>query len=221
MKKITIPLLFLLFCGTAAISQEKHRFETDVQTIKKYDKIYNPSPNPILFIGSSSIRKWDNLQAVFGNYNVLNRGIGGAVIDDITYYLEDLLFVYQPRQIVIYVGENDIPVENETPEIILEKTVLLFRAIRTKLPEIPIVYISLKPSPARDKYKKKCIATNKLIRSFIENEKNMSFVDVFTPMLKDEKSRPELFQSDMLHMKPEGYQLWEKAVKSRLLKLSK
>lgn len=210
-----------MFCGTAAISQEKHRFETDVQTIKKYDKIYNPAPNPILFIGSSSIRKWDNLQIAFGNYNVLNRGIGGAVIDDITYYLEDLMFVYQPRQIVIYVGENDIPVENETPEIILKKTVSLFRAIRTKLPEIPIVYISLKPSPVRDKYKEKCIATNKLIRSFIENEKNTSFVDVFTPMLRDEKSRPELFLSDMLHMKPEGYQIWEKAVKPKLLKLSK
>lgn len=221
MKKLTISFLFLLFCGTAAISQEKHRFETDVQTIKKYDKIYNPVANPILFIGSSSIRKWDNLQIAFGKYNVLNRGIGGAVIDDITFYLEDLMFVYQPRQIVIYVGENDIPVENETPEIILEKTVLLFRSIRAKLPEIPIVYISLKPSPVRDKYKEKCIATNKLIRSFIENENNASFVDVFTPMLKDEKSRPELFLSDMLHMKPEGYQIWEKAVKPKLLKLSK
>lgn len=45
--------------------------------------MFAPVKDPIVFVGSSSIRKWDDLQVSFGSYNVMNRGIGGAVIDNI------------------------------------------------------------------------------------------------------------------------------------------
>lgn len=217
MKKIFIFLLQFLFVLTC-FAQEKHRYAADVATIKKYDKLYTPLENPIVFVGSSSIRKWNSLQVAFGDYNVINRGIGGAVIDDITYYLDDLVFSYKPRQIVLYVGENNLPHENETADTVLNKTIKLFKAIREKMPEVPIVYIGMKPSPSRDKFQQKCIDANRLISQFIKTQKNAVFVDVFTPMMKDGKSRPELFVGDLLHMKPEGYAIWEKKVKPVLLK---
>lgn len=199
-------------------AQEKNRYDADIATIKAYDKIYETPTDQIVFTGSSSIRKWNNLQAAFGVYNVINRGIGGAVIDDIAYHLNDLVFTYKPRQIVLYVGENNLPDETQTPEIILNKTVALYKAIRAKLPQVPIVYIGMKPSPSRDKYQQKCKAANDLIEKFIATEKNTVFVDVFTPMLVNGKSRPELFVGDMLHMNKEGYTLWEKLVQPFLLK---
>jgi lysophospholipase L1-like esterase len=199
-------------------TQEKNRYDADIATIKAYDKIYETPTGQIVFTGSSSIRKWNNLQAAFGVYNVINRGIGGAVIDDIAYHLNDLVFTYKPRQIVLYVGENNLPDETQTPEIILNKTVALYKAIRAKLPQVPIVYIGMKPSPSRDKYQQKCKAANDLIEKFIATEKNTVFVDVFTPMLVNGKSRPELFVGDMLHMNKEGYTLWEKLVQPFLLK---
>lgn len=214
-KTLLIALsLFALLCS----AQEKHKYDDDIATIKKYDNIYEPNSNPILFVGSSSIRKWGHLQEAFGSYNVINRGIGGAVTDDITYYLDDLVFKYKPRQIVLYVGENDLPDDNKTDDIILQKTVTLYKAIRAKLPEVPIVYIAMKPSPSRDKYQQKCRAANELIRKFLSTEKNVVFVDVFTPMLANGKSRPELFVGDMLHMNAQGYSIWEKAVAPYLLK---
>jgi lysophospholipase L1-like esterase len=217
MKRFLCLVTFLVI--TSGVSaQTTHRFWDDVQTIKRYDKLFVPQPNPIVFVGSSTIRKWADLQVVFGKYNVINRGVGGTVIDEITYYLDDLVFAYKPRQIVLYVGENDLPVEAETADTILNKTIVLYRAIRAKLPDVPIVYIGFKPSPSRDKYREKCVKANELIRDFLKGEKNTAFVDVFTPMLKDGKSRPELFLGDMLHMKPEGYTIWEKAVKPYLLK---
>ena len=219
-KRFKILALFLILYQVS-VGQEKHRFDEDVQVIKHYDQIYHPNAHSILFIGSSSIRKWDNLSQVFGNYNIINRGIGGAVIDDIMYYLDDLVFPYKPRQIVIYVGENDLPNEQETPEIILNKTIQLYNAIRVKLPDIPLVYISLKPSPVRIQYSAKCKATNDLIESFIKKQKNASFLDVYSLMLKDGKMIPEIFTKDMLHMNIEGYKIWEKAIKPYLLKYEK
>jgi lysophospholipase L1-like esterase len=219
-KQLTLLAVLFLFIQFS-FGQEKPRFWDDVQTIKKYDKIYQPNKNPILFVGSSSIRKWDHLQQVFGAYNVINRGIGGAVIDDIIFYLDDLVFTYQPRKIVIYVGENDLPKEQETPEIILDKTKQLFTAIRKELPEVPIVYIALKPSPVRAKYLSKCKTTNDLIAAFIKEEKNASFLDVYSLMMKDGKMIPEIFVEDMLHMNSNGYKIWEKAIEPYLVKNEK
>jgi len=214
-KKFLIAFgFFALLCS----AQENHRFDADIATIKSYDNIYEPMENPILFVGSSSIRKWKHLEEAFGNYNVINRGIGGAVTDDITYYINDLVFKYKPRQIVLYVGENDLPDDTKTDDIILQKTVTLYKAIRAKLPEVPIVYIAMKPSPSRDKYQQKCKATNELIRKFLAVEKNAVFVDVFTPMLANGKSRPEFFVEDMLHMNAKGYVIWEQAVAPYLIK---
>ncbi|MEI7981557.1 MAG: GDSL family lipase, partial [Bacteroidota bacterium] len=85
-------------------AQDNPAFWEDVQVIKKYDQIYAPPDHPILFIGSSSIRKWDDLERTFSKYVVMNRGIGGAMVNDIINYVIDIIFPYHPRQVVFYVG---------------------------------------------------------------------------------------------------------------------
>jgi hypothetical protein len=74
--------IFTFFCcllvSAQLMAQTTPRFQDDIRTIKNYDKIYAAPPTPILFIGSSSIRKWDDLERNFAKYVVLNRGFGGA-----------------------------------------------------------------------------------------------------------------------------------------------
>jgi len=200
-------------------AQDNPAFWEDVQVIKKYDQIYAPPDHPILFIGSSSIRKWDDLERTFSKYVVMNRGIGGAMVNDIINYVNDIIFPYHPRQVVIYVGENDIVNEHTTPDSVFVRTRRLIQIIRTGLPDIPIVYISIKPSPVREKYLDKSIAANNLIRNYIRSQKNIVFTDVFKQMINAEgKPRPELFISDMLHMNREGYKIWRKEIKPLLTK---
>jgi lysophospholipase L1-like esterase len=219
MKKSLLSLFLLSFLILTAYAQKKPNFWDDVQTIKKYDQMYKPPVHPVLFVGSSSIRKWDDCTQIFAKYNALNRGIGGAVINDITYYLNDVVFPYQPKQIVLYVGENDLPNDMVTPDTVLNRTIKLYQAIRAKLPNIPIVYISIKPSPSRDKFKEKAVASNALIKKFLAGEANTTFVNVYSLMLtKEGKLRPELFVADMLHMNATGYAIWRKAVEPHLMK---
>ncbi|WP_309640954.1 GDSL-type esterase/lipase family protein [Flavobacterium sp.] len=219
MKKITfLHILSILFCTSLLFSQDASRFQNDIQTIKQYDKIYAPPKEPILFIGSSSFRLWNDLERTFADYAVLNRGIGGAVIKDITYYIDDLITPYKPRQIFIYVGENDIANE-ATSETVLKDTKHLLTLIRERLPNAPIVYISIKPSPSREKYLTKVIEANKLIRDYIATQKNIHFIDVYSLMLTPEgKSKPELFREDNIHMNNLGYDIWIKEIKPYLLK---
>lgn len=181
--------------------------------------MFAPPVNPILFVGSSSIRKWDDLQEAFPGYKALNRGVGGAVVNDITFYLNDVVFKYQPRQIVLYVGENDLVDEKVTADTVLNRTVILFNKIREKLPDVPLVYIAMKPSPSRDKFGEKAVAANAMVKQFLAKQKSTVFVDIYSLMLSaDGKSRPELFVKDMLHMNKQGYAIWEKAVRPYLIK---
>lgn len=220
MKKTIFLILFSIAGTTLQLSaQDKPPFLDDIQAIKYYDAMYNPPSNPILFIGSSSIRKWDDLERTFAKYVVLNRGIGGAVVNDIINYANDIIIPYHPREVVIYVGENDLVLEGTTADSILSRTKQLFQIIQTKLPDIPIVYFSIKPSPSRETYIDVAAAANILIKNYIETQKKITYVDIFHPMLnKQGKPRPELFVEDMLHMNKKGYRIWRKKIKHHLIK---
>lgn len=212
-------LMFLLLAfNINASAQTKHAYAGQIDVLKQYDLEYRQPAHPILFVGSSSIRKWEHLQMAFGNYNVMNRGIGGAVIADISFYVDELITAYHPRQIVLYIGENDLPDSTLSAEAIFNGIRNLFSQIREKLPEVPIVYIAMKPSPSRIKFIKKAIAANLLVSNYLSSQKQAIFVDVFKLMLdKNKQPRPELFVSDQLHMNQAGYSIWEHAVKQYLI----
>jgi lysophospholipase L1-like esterase len=243
MKRYIIAAAFSLFitiafAQTAQIPNPKPPFWDDVQTIKKYDAMFAAPQHPIVFTGSSSIRKWDDVEYTFAAYTALNRGIGGAVTNDIIRYLNDLVFKYQPKQIVIYVGENDLVVKKSKADSILLKkstadsilvkkadldsvynrTMKLYQAIRAKMPEVPILYIGMKPSPSREKIMPMELEFNAQVKSFLATDKNAVFVDVYPLMLDNGKLRPELYVGDKLHMTKLGYTIWEKAVKPYLIK---
>ena len=220
MRKSTILLALVIIWGSSYVfAQNKPRFANEVQTIKQYDKIYAPPKNPVLFVGSSSFGLWSDLERTFAEYAALNRGVGGTVINEITYYINDLIIPYNPRQIFLYVGENDVPDERTTSDSILQRTKHLLTLIRERLPKVPIVYISMKPSPSREKYLDKLLVANKLISEYIGTQTDMHFIDVCSLMLTPEgKPRPELFREDRLHMNSLGYDIWIKEIKPLLLK---
>lgn len=216
---LLIVFLIIAVLADVVFAQRKSNYDNDIKIIQAYEKMYQVPSHPIVFVGSSSIRKWDDLQEAFGNYKVINRGVGGSVIDDIIYYADPLIFRYQPRQVVLYVGDNDITHPNATADTIINKTVTLYKLIRAKLPDVPLIYISIKPSPSREKYRLKIESVNSQLKQFFSSEPNTHFIDVYAKMLaRDGSYRRDLFQTDMTHMLLLGYQIWEKAIGRFLLK---
>ncbi|WP_442587622.1 GDSL-type esterase/lipase family protein [Pedobacter sp. AW31-3R] len=207
----------LLFCQSV-VAQEKPRFWDDVQAIKAYDMIYTPPANPILFIGSSSIRLWVDFNKTFKDYTVLNRGIGGAFISDTDRYLDDLVLPYHPKQLVIYVGENDLG-NAQDGDAVFEGFKTLYTHLRAKLPDIPMIYLSIKGSPSRTPQFAKGIRANQLTKAFLKDQKNIKYIEVAEPILDAKgKMQPELFKEDCLHMNASGYQIWNKLLMPELLK---
>ncbi len=83
------------------------RFEQAIVAFEKQDAIAPVAQNAILFVGSSSIRKWD-LQKWLPGQPVINRGFGGSVLNDSLYYIDRIVSKYRPRMVVLYAGDNDI-----------------------------------------------------------------------------------------------------------------
>jgi len=193
-------------CQTAV--SEPLRWVSDIEQFEATDRVHPPVPGSIVFAGSSSIAMWETLDKDFGYFPVLNRGISGSMLADNVQSVYRIVLPYKPPVVVIYAGENDL-VEGETPERILHDYQTFTSIVHRKLPATRVVFVSIKPSIARDSLMGKIRETNRLISNFTRTDKRLGYVDVFTPML-DPSGRPrrELFLDDGLHMNARGYAIW-------------
>ena len=219
MKPINFFLLvFFLSCSITVQAQQKPAFWSAIQKFKQQDSVAMPAKNGIVFVGSSSFTNWTDLETVFKEYNAINRGFGGSTLAQANFYINDIVFPYEPRQVVIYSGENDIATDQVSAIETLNRFATFFTNIRNKFPEVAILYVSMKNSPSRTKYAETITHANQLIKSYLSSYSRTGFVDVNSKMMIKDQLRPELFLEDMLHMRPAGYQIWIKEIKPHLLK---
>jgi len=213
--------LFVFFSiSITQLAFSQSPFYDEIQAFKKQDKTKPPPQHAILFVGSSSFNFWKDVQSYFPNHTIINRGFGGSSLTDVIYYANDIVFPYHPKQIVIYCGENDLASSDAvSAQMVFQRFKTLFYLIRNKLPNEPVVYVSMKPSPSRAKLKSKIEEANELIKTFLSAQKNGAFVDVYHLMLtKDYKPIPAIFTNDSLHMNAKGYAIWKKAIEPYLVK---
>lgn len=220
MKRIKLFLLLIFAANFLHAQEQKPPFWNDVQAFKKQDSIQPPPQHAILFVGSSSFTKWTDVQSYFPGYIIINRGFGGSSLPDMIRYEKDVIFKYEPKQIVIYCGENDLAFSNTvTAQMVFERFKQLFTDIRTMYPKVPLIYISMKPSPSRWNMKDKMIEGNELIRKYLKKKKKTVFISVWSDMLgPDGKPMEDIFGADKLHMNAKGYAIWQKEIEPHLLK---
>jgi len=208
MKKSKVILLVLVLFGSSCVAQP---FINEINQFRKADSLQAPPQRPILFIGSSSFTYWKDVQEYFPGRTILNRAFGGSSLTHLILYADDVIFRYQPKQIVIYCGENDLAAsELVTADSVLQRFKKLFFMIREKLPATPVLYVSMKPSPSRKKLLPSIEAGNQKIKSFLTTQQKSYFLDVYSAMLTPQGAiRSEIFTADSLHMNKRGYALWQ------------
>ena len=210
---LTILSLVLEF-GACALAEES-RWESAIQAFEKQDAEQAPRKNGIVFVGSSSIRKWD-LKKWFPDRNALNRGFGGSEVSDSLEFADRLIVTYEPRVVVVYAGDNDIA-HDKTPQRVYDDVRQLVELLHSKLPKTKIVYIGIKPSIKRWALVGQVREANRLIAGLAAKDTRLEFVDVDEPMLgADGMPRKELFVEDGLHLSEVGYELWASLVRPHL-----
>ena len=225
--------IFIFFCVACSTNSKQEStpiasppFWKDIQSFKKQDSISSPPKNAILLIGSSSFTMWKDVQDYFPGYTIVNRGFGGSTLLDQIRYADDIIFPYEPKQIVIYCGENDLASSDTvTATMVVDRFRQLYLIIRERT-KAPILYISMKPSPSRRHLFQKMREANQSIALFLDESdvrgsltnKNV-YIDVHQKMLNEAgQPLPEIFLEDSLHMNAKGYAIWQEIIKPYLIK---
>ncbi len=222
MKKYFLLFFFAVSLFSYAPGQEEKYeraklWQTEIDALAEIDRRQTPPKDAVLFVGSSSIRRWDNLRNDFSGFNVINRGFGGSHLEDVNFYFDRVVVPFQAKKIFLYAGENDIN-DGKTPERVLADFRKFVALVRKKSLQSKVFFISLKPSPSRWNLREQFQKTNALVKAECEKSKNTKFIDVWAAML-NEKGEPktEIFIEDKLHMNQKGYDIW-RAVLVKYLK---
>lgn len=213
-------VLCLLFNVATAGSYfpDPTRFEAAIKRFEGQDRGQQPSKGAILGAGSSSMRLWEpTIHQDFAPLTIINRGFGGSNYNDLLHYFDRIIKPYRPRAIIIYEGDNDVAL-GVPNEVIVHTAKLLLERISNELPDTRVYILAVKPSLSRMQFWPAMDELNNKMRKICEGHPQWFFVDVATPMFAGEdKPSEKLYVEDRLHLSPEGYQIWARALRPILM----
>lgn len=193
------------------------RFESEIAGFEKWDHQNAPPRDPILFVGSSTIRLWQTADS-FPDLPVINRGFGGSQTSDVNHFADRIVFKYKPRVIVFYAGDNDIAA-GKSPDSVFADIETFRKRMHDRLPTTRLIYLAIKPSPARWKLWPQMQSVNSRVKSISEKVDFVTYIDTAAPILgSDGQPQKDLFRDDSLHMNPKGYASWNEILRPVLAK---
>lgn len=225
MKRFTLlvatGVLFLGGVTSTLFAQTPHNFaqwENEISAFEQMDRTNPPAKGGLLFIGSSTVRLWTSLGEDFRQYQTVRRGFGGSEILDCTHFADRIVFPYEPRMIFVRAGVNDIH-NGKSAEQVFADFKEFAAAVHAKLPKTEVVFISLCPSPSRWTEASQYKTLDQLVERFASQTPGVKYIETYSMSLgSDGKPRPELFQSDRLHLNDVGYKILADLVRPYLSK---
>ncbi len=200
----------------AVESHDFAKWEKAIANFESSDRLVTPPKGGVLFIGSSTIGLWKTLAEDFPNHQVIDRGFGGSEIVDSTHFADRIVFPYEPKQVFLRAGGNDLQA-GRLPEEVAADFADFVKTVHSRLPKTEIYFIALSPAPARWGQKDKGRVLNALIREQALHMPRVSFAETEEITLDSQgQARKELFVADMLHLNADGYKLLAEAVRPYL-----
>jgi lysophospholipase L1-like esterase len=170
----------------------------------------------VVFVGSSSIRRWD-LRKSFPELDAVNHGFGGSQLSDSVHFFSRVVVPAKPRIVVLYAGDNDLN-DGKTPDVVVRDFEHFLSRLERELPGCErCVWICIKPSIKRWKLRNEIREANERIRKICEAHPKAEYADVWGPSLNaDGEPRRELLAEDDLHLTDAGYEVWSSVLRPLL-----
>jgi lysophospholipase L1-like esterase len=205
----------------ATASTKPHNFarwEKAIAAIEAKDRENPPPRGGIVFIGSSTIARWKDVDDYFPGYHIINRGFGGSEIIDSAHFADRLLFPIEPKMIFLRAGTNDIHA-GRSAQAVFEDFKTFEHTVHAKLPETKVLFIGNCPAPVRWNDRDETKKLNELVAEYAKNTPNVAYIDAWDISLTaDGKPREELFVKDRLHPNAQGYKLLAERIRPYLPK---
>ncbi|TWT67101.1 platelet-activating factor acetylhydrolase IB subunit [Allorhodopirellula solitaria] len=179
----------------------------------------------LLMIGDSITHGWEGAgrevwQKYYGDRNAVNLGIGGDRTQHVLWRLENgNIEDISPKLAVLMIGTNNC--RSNTSEEIAEGVDAIVQKLRTELPEMKVLVLAIFPRGEDDSHAGRQVnmKANELIEQEIEGEEMVSFLDINSAFLTDDRVLSREVMPDLLHPKQKGYAIWAEAMEPTIAKL--
>lgn len=191
-------------------------YNDEIEPLESKPVMHKGQKPRLLLYGSSSLRLWAEFQNDFPEFEVINQAFGGSTSVACCWFFKRLVPQYHPDLLIFYAGDNDLG-EGRHPEEVFISFKYLMTLIDQHCGNIPVAFISIKPSIARQDLINSIKFTNSIIHKEIDAfHPNCTFVNIFDSMSKAD-NKEILFEEDGLHLSANGYELWRKLLKEQFL----
>lgn len=203
---ICIMILFIILTSINNINLKKL-----INKMNKQQQIkYVIKRDKIIFLGDSITYGYD-LQKYYNDQNVLNKGNNGDTTLDILDRLQESVFDYNAKTVILLIGTNDInrgidPIDN------IE---LIIKRIKNHDPKINIIVQSIYPISLKNNSKidiakvgnrsnKKIEEVNQKIEAICKNYQ-ATYVDIYHKLIDQEGNLKLQYTKEGLHISEKGY----------------
>mgnify|MGYP006075474543 FL=1 len=212
---ILISFLFFSCSPLQKYESTIEKWEDEVKKLEDLNKKETYSNQAILFIGSSSIRRWNSIKEDLSHFEPIKRGYGGARYSDLIHFTERLVSPHNVKAVAIFVA-NDITggTKDLSPKEVLNLAKFIVKKIRKSHENTPIFFIETTPTSKRWKVWNKISKANDLIKDFTSKKRDLFYINTRSYYIKSNgMPNDELFTEDKLHLNRAGYKIWGKIIK--------
>lgn len=189
-------------------------FDADITRWTTLDDASPPAGGGLVFVGSSSVRRWEAFARTFSDYRPIQRGFGGAQLGEVALRADDLVLRHDPAIVMVFAGTNDVAFGVPT-DVVVER----FRCLRQRIGEglgwgRRVVWVAITPTPLRWAGWTDASAVNAAIAELAVDDPGLSVVDPSDAFLATgSPPSDDLFVADRLHLNDAGYAIWAEALR--------
>lgn len=222
----TVTLMMSLFQHVA--TTPAHRLNEDwwKQRHEECMAITKKGGVDVVFLGDSITQGWqDTGRAIWDREFVplksANFGFSGDRTEHVLWRLENgEILGLTPKVVVMMIGTNNIGHGSSNPQQTSDGVRAIVTKLREKLPSTKILLLGVFPRGENpdDPMRVSVSKATDLFKSCADN-KHVFFLDIGYVFLRSDGVLRTTLMPDRLHLVPDGYELWAKAMKSELMRL--
>ncbi|WP_439628066.1 GDSL-type esterase/lipase family protein [Gemmata sp.] len=202
---------------------------------KEFLKVVAKGEGDVIFIGDSITQGWEGAGKKawaehFASFKPVNLGINGDQTGHVLWRLTEGKEIepLKPKLAVIMIGTNNTG--SHTPEQIAGGIKAVIAELQKQKPGMKVLLLGVFPraggikkedtvAPA-EKLNPKIKAINDIIAKFAD-DKTVFYKDIGAGFLNKDGGLEKKVMPDLLHLSPEGYEIWATAIKDDVAKLTK